>query len=71
MVELLDKWVKEFMIFNDWGVIMIYGIFIGYDVFIFLDILWEYFCRVKNQEYDIWVGIFCEVVVYVKEWRNV
>ena len=70
-VESLDKWVKELMISNDWGVTMIHGISTGYDAFTSPDILWEHFRRVKNQEYDIWVGTFREVAAYVKERRNV
>lgn len=59
------------MISNDWGVTMIHGISTGYDAFTSPDILWEHFRRVKNQEYDIWVGTFREVAAYVKERRNV
>ena len=68
--ENLHTWVQDLLANKGWGVTMTHGIHYGYDHFSNPDILWTHLQEVKQQENQIWVGTFEEVVSYMKERKN-
>ena len=69
--ERFDKWLKDLMKAEDWGVGMTHGINYGYDAFKSPSLFWEHLDKVKSMEDQIWVGTFCEVASYIKEREEI
>ena len=69
--ERFDKWLKDLMKAEDWGVGMTHGINYGYDAFKSPSLFGEHLDKVKSMEDQIWVGTFCEVASYIKEREEI
>lgn len=71
--ESLDRWVKDLIITESWGVAMIHGITYAYDAFTTPhspETLWEHFRQVKAQKENIWVDTFEMIATYTKTRNN-